>query len=50
MSRRRGMQIAMRRCLRVLYLLVAVGALAALPVLIVDIRNHDWSVHYKVRP
>ena len=48
--RRRSMQIGMRRCLRVLYLLVAVGALAALPVLIVDFRNHDWSVHYKVLP
>lgn len=43
------MQIGMRRCLRVLYVLVAAGTLAALPVLIVDFRNHDWSVHYKVR-
>mmetsp|Transcript_17910 Transcript_17910/g.53931 ORF Transcript_17910/g.53931 Transcript_17910/m.53931 type:complete len:416 (+) Transcript_17910:871-2118(+) len=41
------MQIGMRRCLRVLYVLVAAGTLAALPVLIVDFRNHDWSVHYK---
>lgn len=39
----------MRRVFRALYCLVAVGTLAGLPVLIIDFKNHDWSVHYKVR-
>jgi hypothetical protein len=41
--------ITMRRVFRVLYCLVAAGTLAGLPVLIIDFKNHDWSVHYKVR-
>lgn len=40
--------ITMRRVFRVLYCLVAVGTLAGLPVLIIDFKNHNWSVHYKV--
>ena len=38
----------MRRVFRVLYCLVAAATLAGLPVLIIDFKNHDWSVHYKV--
>lgn len=41
-------EITLRRVFRSLYCLVAVGTLAALPVLIIDFKNHDWSVHYKV--
>lgn len=37
----------MRRVFRALYCLVAAGTLAGLPVLIIDFKNHDWSVHYK---
>jgi hypothetical protein len=40
--------ITMRRVFRVLYCLVAAATLAGLPVLIIDFKNHDWSVHYKV--
>lgn len=40
--------ITTRRVFRALYCLVAVGTLAGLPVLIIDFKNHDWSVHYKV--
>ena len=42
------MQFAMRRVLRALYVLLAAATLAGLPVLIIDFKNHDWSVHYKV--
>lgn len=41
------MNITMRRVFRALYCLVAVGALAGLPILIVDFKNHHWSVHYE---
>lgn len=41
------MQLTWRRVLRVLYILVAVCTLAGLPVLIIDFKHHDWSVHYK---
>lgn len=43
------MNLTWRRALRVLYVLVAACTLAALPVLILDFKNHDYSVHYKVR-